>query len=147
MKSSGLEKMISACGFVSYRDPDINDKNFPYQDGDSEPKQVKTLSIRQKLRELGQTTMSTQEVGDYVDAQGYRSATPVELLWWWLKNPAKHNDCFVFALGSLWRGRVPYILARDVHRELDLRSAGRDWLKDCSFAVVRINKPVAPTGK
>ena len=132
-----LETMISACGFVSFRNSDVNGKNFPYQDGDLEPKQVETFSIKQKLRELGRSMMSTQEVKDYIDFMGYRSATLVELLWWWLKNPAKHTDCLVFALGSVWRGLVPYVLGSGGHRGLSLRSTEDDWSERCSFAVVR----------
>lgn len=132
-----LEMMISACGFVSYRNPDVNGKNFPYQDGDLEPKRVETLSIKQKLCELGKSNMSTQEVRDYIDSMGYRSATLVELLWWWLKNPAKHADCLVFALGSVWRGLVPCVRGHGGGRGLYLLSSERDWRRLCSFAVVR----------
>ena len=132
-----LEMMISACGFVSFRNSDINSKNFPYDGGDLDQKHVETLSIKQKLRELGRSTMPTQEVKDYIDSQGYRSATLVELLWWWLKNPDKHKDCLVFALGSVWRALVPYVLGDGGRRELDLLSAENDWDEHCLFAVVR----------
>ena len=132
-----LEMMISACGFVSFRNSDINSKNFPYDGGDLDQKHVETLSIKQKLRELGKSVMSTQEVKDYIDSMGYRSATLVELLWLWLKNPAKHTDCLVFALGSVWRALVPYVLGDGGRRELDLLSAENDWDEHCLFAVVR----------
>ncbi len=140
-----LEMMISACAFVSYRNQDINGQNFPYQNGDLEPKHVETLSIKQKLRELGRQTMSTREVKDYIDFRGYRSATLVELLWWWLKNPTEHANCLVFALGSVWRGLVPCVHGRGVYRELSLRSTEDGWDEVCSFAVVR--KPATPVGK
>ena len=132
-----LAMMISTCGFVSYINENIIGKNFPYQDGDLEPKQVETLSIKQKLRELGRSAMTTQEVKDFIDFSGYRSATLVELLWWWLKNPMEHANCLVFALGSVWRGLVHYVYGNGDRRGLGLNSTEFGWSGDCSFAVVR----------
>ena len=86
-----LAMLIRACEF-SYVNSNITGVNFPYQAGDLEPKQVNVISIKQKLRELGASVLSTQQVLDYLDSLSYRPARLMELLWWWITNPTKRSN-------------------------------------------------------
>ena len=132
-----LAMMISAGQFVSGVNPNIMGDNFPYQAGDLESKLVEVISIKQRIRDLGVSWLTTQQVIDYLDSLGYRPATLIELLWWWIKNPSKWNDCLVVALGSVWDGGVPCVGGDGAYRDLYLDSVERGWGEGCEFAVVR----------
>ncbi len=128
--------LIRACEFVSYTDPNITGENFPYQPGDLEPKKVEIVSIKDRLRELGVSVLSTQQVRDYLDSLGYRPARLVELLWWWITNPTKRGNCLVAALGSMWGVSVPCVNDDGSDRLLNLYSVESDWCGRYEFAVV-----------
>jgi len=132
-----LDMLIQLGQFVSYVNSNINGTNFPYQPGDLDFKEVFNISIKKKLRELGRDWLSTQEVKDFLAEQGYRPATLVELLWWWLQNPAKHKNCLVVALGSIWDDRVPCVSGDDADRGLGLYSVQLHWDEGYVFAAVR----------
>jgi hypothetical protein len=77
---------ISACRFTSYIHPNILDGIFPLQDGDLVVKEVSIDTISR--------TMSREEACQLFLSKGYRAATFVELLHWWLLQ----NDCAIPAL-------------------------------------------------
>lgn len=129
--------MIQAGQFVSGVNPNITGANFPFRDGDDEPQQVEVVSIKQRIRDLGVSLLTTQQVIDYLDALGYRPATIVELMWWWVKNPSKLSDCFVVALGSVWNDSVPCIRGYGAYRILRLDMVEDGWRIDFEFAAVR----------
>ncbi len=128
-----LAALVRACGFT-YVNPSVNGENFPCN---TEPGQVEIVSIKARLAELGRSWLSTADVKDYLDMMGYRPATLVELLLWWLANPARHASCFVVALGQLWRGDAPYVGGNGDYRYLDLGSIEDGWDGRCGFAAVR----------
>lgn len=124
-----LTWIIAACRFVSYVDPDITAEHFPLQPSDLTIKEVVTIAIER--------AMSTEAVLALLDSMGLRSATLVELLWWWLTNPDKQSNCLVVALGSVWAGQAPCVGSSGDYRELLLRSLAGDWRARCAFAAVR----------
>ena len=135
--SKFLELLIRAGNFVSYANPDINGKNFPYQPGDLDFKKVEVVSIKERLKTLDRDRLSTQEVMDFLAVAGYRPATLFELLWWWIQNLQLQNDCLVVALGSVWDGDVPFVDGHGADRELYLNTVEGDWDGCYGFAAVR----------
>lgn len=137
--SQFLAALIRVCQFVPYVNPDITGENFPLCDGDLAPKSVEIISIEEYLQKLGKSLLSTLEVKAYLDVLGYRPATLVELLFWWLQNPAKWSNCLVVALGSAWCGNVPYVYGDGSFRKLNLYSTENVWNEVYEFAAVRIS--------
>lgn len=135
--SKFLAVHIQMGGFVSYIDENITGENFPLQDEDLEFGPVEIISIREYLKSLGRRALSTNEVLAYLAKLGYRPATLLELLLWWLANLAKHANCLIVALGSVWRGNAPYVDGNDGYRYLYLRSIEYDWREYDEFAAVR----------
>lgn len=124
-----LPWIIAACRFTSFVNQDITAEHFPLQPGDLVVKVVETLGIPR--------VMSDAEVRKHIDDAGYRPATLVELLWWWLTHPAEQVNCLVVALGSGWDGLVPYVYGGGGSRSLSLLAVAGGFRADCSFAVVR----------
>jgi len=124
-----LNWIIGACRFVTYMHPDITAEHFPLQ--------LRDLTIKEVIDVAIPRSMSTPDVLKFLDEKGLRPATLVELLWWWLTNPAKQSNCLVVALGSVWDGRAPCVCGGGVDRYLDLLALALDWSANCTFAAVR----------
>ena len=135
--SKFLAALIQACQFVSYVNPNITGENFSYRDGDLSLKSVEVISIKEHLRKLNRSWLRTDEVVVYLKSLGYRPATIVELLFWWLQHPENWTNCLVVALGSVWDGRVPFVGGRGSCRGLYLSYAALDWYEGFGFAAVR----------
>lgn len=123
-----LPWIIAACRFVSFVHPDITAERFPLLPDDLRIKEVKVV-------EAGRT-MSTPEVLKWLDKQGLRPATFLELLFWWLTNQDVHKDCLVVALGQVWNGLVAYVNGNGGSRQLGLRGVADGWYGNDSFAAV-----------
>jgi len=140
--SQFLAALVKMCGFVSYTNPDITGENFPYRDGDLAPQPVEIISIKDRLKELGRSWLKTEEVKAYIAELGFRPATLLELLFWWLQNPAKRSDCLclMVALGSTWRGSVPFVDRYGSNRRLCLYLLETiwSWSEGYGFAAVRL---------
>lgn len=126
--------LVRACRFT-YMNPAITAENFPC--GDVKPGQVVVISIKARLAELGRQWLSTKEVMAYLAELGYRPATLLELLFWWLANPTKQANCLAVALGQVWRGLAPCVCGNGGSRDLSLDSVLVDWNEYCEFAAVR----------
>lgn len=123
-----LPWIIAACQLVDGVDQDITAERFPLQPDDLTIKNVINVAIPH--------SMSSFEVVRYLNTEGLRPATLVELLWWWLTNPTKQEDCLVVALGSAWGGRVPYIIGDVVDHKLCLSGLTGEWERNHTFAAV-----------
>ena len=121
--------ILPVCRFTSYVHPNIMAGIFPLQEGDLVVKDVSIVTIS--------CTMSREEACKSFLLTGYRAATFVELLHWWLVHPTQESDHLVVALGSEWLGNVPHIDARNGCRGLSLSGIGGDCSVLWRFAVVR----------
>ncbi len=134
-----LAAFVKVCGFT-WMNQNVNGENFHFPCTNVEPGQVEIVSIKTRLMELGRQWLTTAEVLAYLAELGYRPTGLLELLLWWLANPAKHADCLVVALGQLWRGSAPYVRGYGSRRRLVLGSSVRGWDARCGFVAVRKSK-------
>lgn len=125
--------LIRACGFT-WQNQNVTAENFP---NSGEPGQVEVVSIKARLAELGRQWLSTVEVKVYLDSLGLRPATLLELILWWLANPAKHANCLVVALGQVWQSYVPSVYGDGGFRYLNLYTVRDGWSEVFEFAAVR----------
>jgi hypothetical protein len=139
-----LKLLIQAGNFSMGVDPFINSLNFFCQSGDFDFREVKVISIKERLKlELsGVERLVTREVVEYLDELGYRPATLFELLWWWLMNPQKRKNSVVVALGSENEDLFPRVIGEGgevigaVGPKLDYTEGRFGWDTE-SFAAVR----------
>ncbi len=129
--------ILALCRFT-FVNHNITAENFPLQKDDLMVKEVFDIAIPR--------SMTTKEVLAFLDEQGYRAATFVELLYWWLANPDKQLVCMVVALGYSVYNAVPYIegcTAKKRHINLmQLHERGiAPWGTTFRFAAVRKPAP------
>lgn len=129
--SAVLAWVIGLCRFTHVHDS-ITAEHFPCQPDDFAGRNVKIVALGRDV--------SIEQALVFLDKQGLRPATLMELFWWWLNNHKEHEKCRVVALGSVWDGVVPYIC--DDGHDCELWSfLVMDGLNaDFSFAAVRKDK-------
>lgn len=139
----------------------LNGKNFPYRHGDLESKEVKLISIRCEFERVAPTRIGSDglyehEVRAYLAREGFRPATLVELLLWWIANYAGviradvDSSVTLVALGSESHGggypcvhfhvfdNKPFM--PKVFRQFFIsKPASGMWPEDRKFAAVKIN--------
>lgn len=121
-----LPWIIKVCLFGCYVNPDITAEHFPLQLDDLKIKEIKIVKPGR--------CMSTTEVLKFLDDQGLRPATLLELLFWWLTNPDARGGCLVVALGQIWNSLVPCVDGDVGYRELRLFSVSGIWFETSLFA-------------
>lgn len=122
-----LPWIIAACRF-SWVYEDITAEHFPLLPDDLKIKSVEVVRSG--------AVRNTSDVLKWLDEQGLRPATLMELFFWWLTNPDVQQSYLVIALGQTWNGFVACVNSRNYVRRLDLSEVAGVWHVGCHFAAV-----------
>ncbi len=129
-----LMALIIAMGkFTSGVNPNITAVNFPFTATDLVGLFQRAMSIKLVTITHLDYEPETPEVRQIIKEKGLRPANLLEILIWWLFHT---GDCLVVALGSEWRGFVPFVRQDGSARLLPLRTVAPTWTRDCTFAAV-----------
>lgn len=128
-----LEDMISD-GQYDWKNNNINLQNFPVKGSG-------LVEIKLELVHLNKE-VNMAEVEVYLEANGLRAATLVELLAFGATYLDVQREFPVIALGSSWvnrngNRRVPYLYRRGSERSLSLDWGVDGWPEACRFLAVR----------
>lgn len=125
-----LTDLISA-GKYDLVNSDIKDENFPIDESINPNEKTHLFHFDRE--------MSSDAIKVEMDKEGWKPATIWHLLILGIKNPELQKQFPIIALGSVWRGLVPYLYWHDFGRKrsLNLNRVDDGWLDHCRFLAVR----------
>jgi hypothetical protein len=137
-KYRGLAKMIEAGNF-DWRDDDVNPLNFP--DLEEEKNLNKVIRLKAKIFNF-EKAISSENILEELDREGYRPATLVELLALAKVDPGLQERFTIVSLGSTWTNiidsrRAPCIRVYRGERELNTDGLEGAWVTSYNFLAIR----------
>lgn len=122
---------LVAMGNYDWVNSDIKEENFPIDEPVNPDEETKLFYFDRE--------MSSEEVVVEMDKKGWKPAKIWHLLFFGAKNPKLQKQFPIIALGSVWRGLVPYLRWGGIFRKRDLRLSRFDsrWGGHCRFLAVR----------